>query len=138
MKYIQALFVLIFALVLAGFIHQNSGSVYLRYFSWSSPELPLSLFMIIAFAAGYAMAVALGFYGNIRNRVRASNAEKEVKRLSDDLDAARKAAAPSPEPAGAPETTILSEDETRKVDETDRIEEAPPDPEEAEGEKEQV
>jgi uncharacterized integral membrane protein len=97
MKYLQALFVLIFALVLAGFIQQNSGSVYLKYFNWTSPEMPLSLFMIIAFAAGYAMAVVLGFSGNLRNKVRATAAERDVKRLSQELDDARHA--PGPENA---------------------------------------
>lgn len=85
MRYLQALLFLIVALLLTGFIQQNSGSVYLKYFGWSTPDMPLSLFMIIAFAAGYAVAVLFGFSGNIRNRMRAASAEKEVQRLQAEL-----------------------------------------------------
>ncbi len=81
MKYLRALLVFLLALVLAGFIQQNSQSVILKYFGYDSTPLPLSLFMIVAFGLGYILAILVGFSGTIRSRYRLMQAEREVKRL---------------------------------------------------------
>ncbi|GBE14661.1 MAG TPA: LapA family protein [Proteobacteria bacterium] len=85
MKYLQALLVLLLALVLAGFIQQNAQTTTLNYFGWHSIGLPLSLFMIIAFGIGYLSAVVIGFSGDIRSRFRLFKAERETKRLKREL-----------------------------------------------------
>jgi uncharacterized integral membrane protein len=89
MKYLQALFVLVLALVLAAFIQQNGDTTVIKYFGWNSPGLPLSLFIIVAFGIGYALAVVVGFTGNIKNRIRVRNVQKEAKQLSTDLERSR-------------------------------------------------
>jgi len=85
MKYLKALLVLLLALVLAGFIQQNSETTIIHYFGWKSPALPLSLFIIIAFAAGYVLAILVGFTGDFRSRLRLFKAEREAKRLKTEL-----------------------------------------------------
>jgi uncharacterized integral membrane protein len=85
MKYLKALLVLLLALVLAGFIQQNSETTIIHYFGWKSPALPLSLFIILAFAAGYLLAILVGITGDFRSRLRLFKAEREAKRLKTEL-----------------------------------------------------
>jgi uncharacterized integral membrane protein len=89
MKYIYSVLVLLLALFLAAFIQQNGQSVALKYFGWSTPALPLSLYIILAFAAGYVLAVVVGFSSGIRSWVRTTGAEREVKKLKSELDDVR-------------------------------------------------
>ena len=86
MKYIYALLVLLLALFLAAFIQQNGVGIQLRYFSWSTPHLPLSLYVILSFAAGYVLAVVVGFTSGLRFRFRASGADRELRQLRSELD----------------------------------------------------
>jgi uncharacterized integral membrane protein len=86
MKYIYAFFILLLALFLAAFIQQNGQLISLKYFSWSTPALPLSLYVILAFAAGYVLAVIVGFSSGIRSRIRTAGAEREVKKLRSELE----------------------------------------------------
>lgn len=90
MKYLYALIVLLMALFLAAFITQNGQDVVLKYFHWRTVPLPLSLFMILAFAAGYALAVVVGFTSGIRSRVRVMGAEREARRLRAEVQSIRK------------------------------------------------
>ncbi len=85
MKYVYSVLVLLLALFLAAFIQQNGMGIQLKYFYWSTPHLPLSLYIILSFAAGYALAVLVGFTSGIRFRFRASGAEKEVRQLKSEL-----------------------------------------------------
>lgn len=84
MKYLRALLVFLLALVLAGFIQQNSQSIILKYFGYNTTALPLSLFMIVAFALGYLLAICVGFSGTVRSKFRLMRVEKEVKRLKNE------------------------------------------------------
>jgi uncharacterized integral membrane protein len=81
MKYLRALLIFFLALVLAGFIQQNSQSVILKYFGYNTAALPLSLFMIVAFALGYLLAILVGLTGTVRGKFKLLQSEKEVKRL---------------------------------------------------------
>lgn len=85
MKYLYALTVLLMALILAAFIQQNGQDVVLKYFYWRTVPLPLSLFMILAFAGGYALAVVVGLSTGIRGRLRTMNAQREARRLRAEL-----------------------------------------------------
>jgi putative membrane protein len=89
MKYIYSVLVLLLALFLAAFIQQNGQSVALKYFGWSTPALPLSLYIILAFAAGYILSVIVGFSSGIRSWVRTTGAQREVKKLKSELDDVR-------------------------------------------------
>ncbi len=86
MKYLYALFILLLALFLAAFIQQNGQPISLKYFAWSTPALPMSLYVILAFAAGYVLAVIVGFSSGIRSRIRTTGAEREVKKLRSELE----------------------------------------------------
>ena len=86
MKYIYSAIVLLLALFLAAFIQQNGTSVQLKYFYWATPHLPVSLYMILCFAAGYALAVLVGFVSGIRFRLRATGAEREARQLREEVD----------------------------------------------------
>jgi len=86
MKYVYSVLVLLLALFLAAFIQQNGMDIQLNYFYWSTPLLPLSLFMILSFAVGYALAVLVGFTSGLRFRFRASGAEKELRQLRSELE----------------------------------------------------
>lgn len=90
MKYLYALIVLLMALFLAAFITQNGQDVVLKYFYWQTVPLPLSLFMILAFAAGYALAVVVGLASGIKSRIRVFGAEREAKRLRAEVQNIRK------------------------------------------------
>ncbi len=93
MKYFYSVLVLLLALFLAAFIQQNGAQVQLRYFAWSTPHLPLSLYMILCFAAGYALAVVVGLASGVRFRLRATGAEKELRKVRSELDELKKEAA---------------------------------------------
>ena len=90
MKYLYALMVLLAALIIAGFISQNSQPLVLKYFFWQTIPLPLSLYMILSFVAGYAVAVLVGFSSGIRFRFRASAAEREARGLRTELEQLKK------------------------------------------------
>ncbi len=92
MKYLYALATLLLALFLAAFIQQNGQAIALKYFSWSTPPLPLSLYMILAFGAGYGLALLVGFASGVRFRFRASAAERELRKVRSEVDALREKA----------------------------------------------
>ena len=87
MKYLYALLLLLMALFLAAFIHQNGQDVVLQYFQFKTVPLPLYLVVIIAFAGGYCLSLVLGFSSVVRNRVRLAGAKKEIKGLTKELEA---------------------------------------------------
>ena len=105
MKYIRAALILLMALVIAGFIQQNSELTVIKYFTWQSPPLPISLFVIAAFIAGYVLALLLGFSGDFRGKYRLFMAERETKRLRKQL--AERTEAEGGEAAEAGETVKL-------------------------------
>jgi uncharacterized integral membrane protein len=112
MKYLYALFILLLALFLAAFIQQNGQPISLKYFAWSTPSLPLSLYVILAFAAGYVLAVIVGFSSGIRSRFRTAGAEREVKKLRSELEDLNggkvEKADPAPVAQPASESTTVS------------------------------
>jgi uncharacterized integral membrane protein len=120
MKYVYALIVLLLALFLAAFIQQNGMGIQLKYFSWSTPELPLSLYMILSFAAGYALAVLVGFTSTIRFSFRASGAEKEVRQLRSELEQVKKEEVVTTGSKSQVETRDVSGDPSSAVDESIR------------------
>ena len=125
MKYVYALLVLLLALFLAAFIQQNGTGIQLKYFYWSTPLLPLSLYMILSFAAGYALAVLVGFASGIRFRLRASGAKKEVRQLRSEVELLKKneVAAVAEEFHG--ETRNVSGEPSSEVDESIRTGDEP-------------
>ena len=107
MKYLQAVVILLLALALTGFIQQNGSPTTLTYGKWVAPELPLSLYIIAAFAAGYLMAVFFGLGGILRSRLRLTSAERQIKALTQELES-RKASREAPVDKGAaPATRFL-------------------------------
>jgi uncharacterized integral membrane protein len=122
MKYIYSLFILLLALFLAAFIQQNGTELQLKYFSWSTPFLPLSLYMILSFAAGYALAVIVGFSTGLRHRFRASGAERELRQLRAELDEIKNEELKTikAELETGPADSAPSQDDDEKGDKTDQ------------------
>ncbi|MDF1535779.1 MAG: LapA family protein [bacterium] len=105
MKYIYSALILLLALFLAAFIQQNGQPISLKYFAWSTMDLPLSLYVILAFAAGYLLAVIVGFSSGIRHKFRTAGAEREVRKLKSELDEVRGKQQGQAEPVSQLQTT---------------------------------
>jgi uncharacterized integral membrane protein len=112
MKYLYALIVLLMALFFAAFIQQNSEEIVLKYFYWRTIPLPLSLFMILAFAGGYALAVIVGLTTGIKNRLRASGAVREARRLRAEVNSLRETDDNEP----SPDSALVSEKNRFQLD----------------------
>jgi uncharacterized integral membrane protein len=90
-RFLYAAVVLLLALIGAGFLEQNPIPVSLSYFTWRTPELPVSFLVVSAFAAGFFLALLLGLFGDLSVKVRLRRSEREARRLADEV--ARLAAA---------------------------------------------
>jgi putative membrane protein len=84
-RFLYAVVVLLLAFIGAGFLEQNPAPVSLSYFGWSTPELPLSFLVVSAFAAGFLVALLLGLSGGLSGKVRLRRAEREARRLADEV-----------------------------------------------------
>lgn len=58
---IWALALLVFGLIVV-FILENSQSSVLTFFGWSSPQLPFSIFIIMAMLLGLAAGLVMGWF----------------------------------------------------------------------------
>ncbi len=86
MPALYAILFLLLAFVGTGFLDQNrTSALTLRYFGWESPYWPVGVFLLLAFAAGFLLASLLSFMGDIRSRLRQRRAEREVRRLADEV-----------------------------------------------------
>jgi len=94
MGQVGLIFSLVLAILVAVFAIQNAGPVTLRFGIWSA-ETSLVVVILVAVAAGAALASLLGLPGWIRDRHR-------LRQLTRELDGLR-AAQPSP-PATSPES----------------------------------
>lgn len=117
MKYAYTLLVLLMALFLAAFIQQNGTGIELKYFQWSTPHLPLSLYMILSFVAGYVLAVLVGFSTGIRVRFRASSAQRQVRQLRSELEQIKGEQADVPVAAGSGDAGPTAEEGTEEEEE---------------------
>jgi uncharacterized integral membrane protein len=84
-RYLWAVVALLLAFIAHGFLAQNLDEVSLVYHGFRLPSMPVSLVVILAFAAGFMLALLLGFFSNLSEKVRLRRAEREARRLAGEL-----------------------------------------------------
>jgi uncharacterized integral membrane protein len=97
---------LAFAVVIAIFAVQNTASATISFLTWHVDTMPMSVLVLIAVAAGAAMALLLGAPHELSSRLRHHSARQHLKAAEDqntklqtrvhELEAQL---APAPEPA---------------------------------------
>jgi len=75
----------------------NSQEVALSFLGWSTPEWPLSAWVLVAFVVGVLFGILLNFFTNTKLRMDARSARKRVEKTSAELDKAK--AEPVPDAA---------------------------------------
>lgn len=61
-RILLALFILLLVLMILAFILENQQSVSLLFLGWAGPQLPVSLFIIVALLAGMLIGPFLGWF----------------------------------------------------------------------------
>ncbi len=85
MRYLWAAVVLLLAFIAHGFLAQNLDEVTLVYHGFRLPSMPVSLVVLLAFSAGFLLALLLGLFSNLAEKVRLRRAEREARRLAGEL-----------------------------------------------------
>ncbi|HLD65028.1 MAG TPA: LapA family protein [Pseudomonas sp.] len=80
---------LLLALVTVTFFLENQAAVVLSFIGWRTPELPLSFFVVLAFAAGGLIGVLLGQVLAVRYKARLSAVRKELAHCRAALEGGR-------------------------------------------------
>ena len=80
---------LLVALATMDFMLENQQSIALRFLEFSSPSLPVSLFMVIAFILGSALGVFIGWLITTRLRLRLMVQSNELNRYRKEIDKLR-------------------------------------------------
>jgi uncharacterized integral membrane protein len=62
--------VLLMALAIVFFVLENHQPVELLFLGWSAPQLPVSVFVLLAFLAGMAIGPLLGWFLSARRRFK--------------------------------------------------------------------
>tara|TARA_R110002072_G_scaffold31735_2_gene97501 strand:- start:20488 stop:20814 length:327 start_codon:yes stop_codon:yes gene_type:complete len=91
--------VVFFVALLAGL--DNSDSVALTFLDWSTPEAPVSAWVLAGFLLGIVLTAVFNFWSNTRLRLKARQANKQVAKINQSLDKAK--AESSVVEAGVPE-----------------------------------
>ena len=80
---------LLVALATIGFMLENQQSIRLEFLEVSSPELPTSLFMVIAFILGSLLGILVGWLMTTRLRLRLMVQSNELNRYRKEVDKLR-------------------------------------------------
>ncbi|WP_304638771.1 LapA family protein [Pseudomonas sp.] len=80
---------LLVALATLDFMLENQQNVTLQFLEMSSPELPISLYVIIAFIAGSLLGVLIGWVVTTRLRLRLMIQNNELNRHRKEIDQLR-------------------------------------------------
>lgn len=80
---------LLVALATIDFMLENQQSVALQFLELSSPELPLSLFIVIAFILGSVLGIFVGWLITTRLRLRLMVQSNELNRYRKEVDKLR-------------------------------------------------
>ncbi len=79
-------------LAILGFAMQNGEMVKLTIWTWHGGEMPLYLVAYFAFAAGIFVAAIVAAINQVQQRVKLSRAQRDIKRLKDELSQLRRVA----------------------------------------------
>ncbi|MFA5678231.1 MAG: LapA family protein [Pseudomonas sp.] len=80
---------LLVALATIDFMLENQQSIALQFLEVSSPELPISLFMVIAFILGSLLGILIGWLITTRLRLRLMVQSNELNRYRKEIDKLR-------------------------------------------------
>jgi lipopolysaccharide assembly protein A len=80
---------LLVALATLDFMLENQHNVTLQFLEMRSPELPISLFIVIAFIAGSLLGVLIGWVITTRLRLRLMIQNNELSRHRKEIDKLR-------------------------------------------------
>ena len=80
---------LLVALATIDFMLENQQSITLQFLELSSPELPISLFMVIAFILGSVLGIFVGWLITTRLRLRLMVQSNELNRYRKEVDKLR-------------------------------------------------
>lgn len=80
---------LLVALATLDFMLENQQSVTLQFFEMRSPELPISLYVIISFIAGSLLGILIGWIITTRLRLRLMIQNNELNRHRKEIDQLR-------------------------------------------------
>ncbi len=80
---------LLVALATISFMLENQQSISLQFLEESSPELPTSLFMVIAFILGSLLGILIGWLMTTRLRLRLMVQSNELNRYRKEVDKLR-------------------------------------------------
>jgi len=93
MKLIKTLLFLIIAIVLFFVVFlaavDNSAAVALTFLDWSTPEVPVSWWVLAAFLLGVLCTAIVNAWSNAKLRLQARQANKKVTKINQDLDKAK-------------------------------------------------
>lgn len=67
----------------------NSAAVALTFMDWSTPEVPVSWWVLASFVLGVLFASLINIWTNTRLRLKTRQANKQVSKVNRDLDKAR-------------------------------------------------
>ena len=81
--WVVVIIVFLIAIVAASY---NSESVTLTFLDWNTPEMPISFWMLGAFALGVVLTSLVNTWANTRLRLQTRNAYKSVDRANQDID----------------------------------------------------
>ena len=80
---------LLVALATIDFMLENQQSIALQFLEFSSPELPISLFIVIAFILGSLLGILIGWLITTRLRLRLMVQSNELSRYRKEIDKLR-------------------------------------------------
>ncbi len=80
---------LLVALATLDFMLENQQNVTLQFLEMRSPELPVSLFVVIAFIAGSLLGILIGWLITTRLRLRLMIQNNELNRHRKEIDQLR-------------------------------------------------
>jgi putative membrane protein len=67
----------------------NSAAVALTFMDWSTPEAPISWWVLASFVIGVLFASMINIWTNTRLRLKARSANKQVNKVNSNLDKVR-------------------------------------------------
>lgn len=68
MRVIKILVVLVLLLGIAAFVLENPQSVSLRFFGWGAPQLPISVFVVVALLIGMIIGPLMAWVARARRK----------------------------------------------------------------------
>jgi len=89
LKWILSVFFILVVLLFA--IQNQEQTVSVRFLNWISPNLPLYLFLYIAFASGILMWVLISIMNIVRLNSRIHKLQRENKKVKEELNRLRNA-----------------------------------------------